>query len=203
MKRLIFTLLAFVMLAIAPTANAQIKRDAIAKSVVDGTYDSLLKKYVAGQELTTSQMNVVYYGSSMQRGFNPLATYPEVMSAAAKHDAVETLRLAKAALAKDPTNLALLFKAYASAASVAPAEAAVYQTQLLGVCDAIFHSGTGVTDTQPFLVVRPSDISEFLVKYIQPTQILGQTSIGQLEAYKVKMDGIADDFIFYFGQFAK
>ena len=113
--------------------------------------------------------------------------------------------LAAAALESDPTNLTLLFKAYASAAaSTDPAvntKASVYQSRLLQICDLILASGLGVTDSSPYIVVRPADMDEFLVKYIQPAQIVGKSKIGKLEAAKVVIDGVPDEVILYFNQF--
>ena len=51
------------------------------------------------------------------------------------------------------------------------------------------------------MLIRPSDTDEFLVKYMQPAGILGRARIGQTEAIKVRLDGVADDVILYFSIF--
>ncbi len=63
------------------------------------------------------------------------------------------------------------------------------------------NSGSGVADASPYQVIRRSDINEFLVKYMQPKNVVGQSQIGQLTAIKASFDGIPDDVILYFGIF--
>lgn len=168
-------------------------------------YTELLKEFEAGNMLTDAALATVYYGAALQPGFDADRDYAAVMAAYNSGDMKRAFTLAKEALGSDPTNLSLLFKAYAAAtASADPdvkSQAVIYQNRLLGICDVIMNSGTGVTETSPYQVIRRSDINEFLVKYMQPTEILGQAQLSGLTAIKAKFDGIADDVILYFGIF--
>lgn len=205
MKRLILTAIASLFIAATPLAAsaATPTRADIQSRAAD--YQQLLKRFNDGQQLTTDEYTTVYYGSALQRGFNPAQTYDKMLRAFESRDYASALRLCEDGLKSDPTNLALLFKAFASAmASSDPTtktKAISFQTRLLGICDAIFNSGSGVTDMSPYIVIRPSDADEFLVKYIQPVKIIGRAKVGNLDAAKVNLEGIADEVILYFKQF--
>lgn len=209
MKRIILAAVAALAIAATPTpapaqANGPQRPDRESIAAADN-YKELLKDFEAGKNLSAADMATVYYGAALQPGFNADRDYAAVMAAYNSGDMKRAFTLAKEALASDPTNLSLLFKAYASAtASSDPdvkSQAEIYQNRLLGICDAIMNSGTGVTETSPCLVIRRSDINDFLVKYMQPSQILGQAQISNLTAIKVRFDSIADDVILYFGIF--
>lgn len=207
MKRIILAAAAALAIAATPAraqANGPQHPDRETIAAADN-YNDLLKDFEAGNKLTDAALATVYYGAALQPGFNADRDYAAVMAAYSSGDMKRAFTLAKEALASDPTNLSLLFKAYAAAtASSDPdikSQAAIYQTRLLGICDAIMNSGTGVTETSPYLVIRRSDINDYLVKYMQPSQILGQAQISGLTAIKAIFDGINDDVILYFGIF--
>lgn len=207
MKKFILAALAAMSLMLsAPAATAApVSKEALKTQIKSGRYAGLLERYKAGESLTADEAATVYYGSALQPGFNPAVEYTAMLAAYNQGDMARAYRLCEEALAGDPTNLTLLFKAFSSAsASVDPAikaKAPVYQTRLLAICDAIFNSGTGVADNSPYMLIRPSDTDEFLVKYMQPAGILGRARIGQTEAIKVRLDGVADDVILYFSIF--
>lgn len=193
-----------------PAAHAEgikpnVDRNTIESASRESGYASLLTRFKSGETLPIQDMATVYYGSALAPGFNPDKRYDDVMTSYDSGNIAKAHELAAAALESDPTNLTLLFKAYASAAaSTDPAvntKASVYQSRLLQICDLILASGLGVTDSSPYIVVRPADMDEFLVKYIQPAQIVGKSKIGKLEAAKVVIDGVPDEVILYFNQF--
>ncbi len=187
------------------TSAATPTHESVSQQVKSGQYATLLERFKAGQSLTADEAAIVYYGSALQPGFNPDKKYDKMLAAFNSGQTDNAFRLCEEGLKTDPTNLALLFKAYAAAmaskdASI-KAKAPKMQARLLSICDAIFSSGNGVSENAPYLVVRPSDTEEFLVKYLQPASIDGRATIGELTAAKVKLDGIADEIIFYFSTF--
>lgn len=202
---LVASLLMLSGIATAKTPAMQIKRDEVAGQCSGGRYTSLLERFNAGEKLQPADAATVYYGSTFQDGFDAGRQYPGVIAAFSGKNYPEALRLCEDALATDPTNLTLLFKAYAAASGVGTAEAVAkatkFQTRLLSICDAIMESGTGVSDASPMVVIRPGDIDEFVVKYMQPVSVAGHAKLGNLDAVKVKFDRIPDDVILYFAQF--
>lgn len=207
MKRMILAAAAALAIAAMPARTLANEPQRPDRETIAATenYNELLKDFEAGNKLTDVALATVYYGAALQPGFNADRDYAAVMAAYSSGDMKRAFTLAKEALASDPTNLSLLFKAYAAAtASSDPAvknQAQIYQNRLLGICDAIMNSGMGVTETSPYMVIRRSDINDFLVKYMQPSQIVGQAQISNLTAIKARFDGIADDVILYFGLF--
>lgn len=206
MLRKIFALLLIAATA-APFAAAAGKytpdRTQIAASMRDhAAYKALADRFASGQKLTASEMGEVYYGAVCQPGFNASVTYPDIARTYAAGDYATTLSQVWTALAKDPANLYLLFTGYGAARSLKNDEAAsLLQNRLLQVCDLIFSTGTGVTSDSPYLVVHPSDIDEFVVKYIQPVKVLGRATLEGCQAVRVNLDNNADDVILYFKTF--
>lgn len=200
-------LLKYIACAVCAIAATTIHGADLRQTVAEGagSYSTLLSRFNAGETLTPGEITVVYYGSASQPGFNASATYPAVMNAYNAGDYAKAYSLATKALDTDPTNLALLFKAYACAASMtdptANAQASKLQNRLLQICDIIFASGQGVTDSSPYMVTRPSDMDEFLSKYIQPTAIRSRATVGGLQAVKATIEGVPDEVILYFSQF--
>lgn len=209
MKKLFFSavmaLTAIFTLSPQALAQKKIDRDSIRAAATPQIYASLLKRFEAGEELSTPDATILYFASALQPGFNPAKKYTEINETYSAGATDNAFRLCRQALAADPTNLTLLFKAYASAAvSKDPeikAEAPAMQARLLAICDAIFDSGQGVTDASPYIIIRPSDLDEFLIKYIQPEKTIGRAKINNLDAIKVNLNGIADDVILYFAPF--
>lgn len=209
MKKLFSAATAAFLIIAAPTTQATesqtIDRDAIETTAKSDDYASLLRHFTDGEQLTPDEIATVYYGSVFQPGFNADMQYPSLTAAYAAGEMTKALRLCEEALAKDPTNLSLLFKAYAAARSSTDAtvntKATIFQNRIIGICDAIFASGSGVTETSPYTVIRPSDIDDFLIKYIQPTAVKGRARISDLDAVKVTLDGLTDDVILYFATF--
>lgn len=207
MKKLILAALTAMAIVAAPATTAQKKADraTVASELSQSDYATLLKKYRSPEPLDADQYRIIYYGAALQPGFDADKQYTDVNSAYASGDMATTLKLCEKALASDPTNLALLFKAYVAASTSADestkAKAPEFQNRILGLCDAIFSSGNGVTEESPYVVTRKSDIDEFLVKYMQPEAVTGRAQIGNLEAAKVRFNGIADDVILYFSIF--
>lgn len=199
---------AFAIMAVAFAAAAQSttpQRDALA-ALSAKDYASLLSRFTAGQELSHADISAVYFGAPLhQKGFNAARQYPAIKNAYDSGDMKQTHTLAADALKSDPTNLYLLFKAFASASASTDADvkrlAPKYQQMLLGVCDAIFNSGRSFVDSSPLLFTHPSDVDEFITKYLQPTTILGRSTLGDLEAVKMNLDGVPDAVIIYFQQF--
>lgn len=205
MRKFIASVIVLLSMAIPSVASSAIKidRNAITASVADkGAYKALTDRFASGQKLDTPEMAALYYGAALQPGFKAAQTYPEIQKAYAAGDYAATLSLVQKALEKDPVNLSLLFTGYGAAVSLKNQEAAqLMQNRLLQVCDLIFASGAGVSQDSPYLVVRPSDMDEFLTKYIQPTQVKSRARIANLDAVMVAIDGVPDDVIMYFQQF--
>jgi len=200
---LLFSLILTVPAIMAQTAKYTPDRKAIASAVADkGAYKALSDRFASGQTLTTDEMAALYYGTSLQPGFSASQTYPDIARTYAAGDYSTTLSQIWTALAKDPANLYLLFTGYGTAVSLGNEEAkSLLQKRLLQVCDLIFLTGAGVTQESPYLVIRPSDIDEFVIKYMQPTSVNGRAKISNLEAVRVTMEGVGDDLILYFRTF--
>lgn len=192
LRKILITATAAIMACM--TANAEITPD------MNG-YSEKLDRFKTGETLGPDEMVTVYYGATRQPGFDAMAQYPAVEQAYRTGNISGAYALAKEKLQSDPTNLNLLFKAYASAVATGEKDSTALQQRLLQVCDAIFASGKGVTEESPYVVTRASDIDEFLIKYLQPQSVNGRSRLGKLDAVKVKFDGIADDVIIYFSIF--
>mgnify|MGYP001105843609 CR=1 FL=1 len=159
---------------------------------------NLSERFTAGETLQADEAANVYYGAVRRPGFNATADYPDVAKAYSSGDMAGAYRMSKEALAKDPTNLSLLFKAYAAATATNAADARAFQQRILQICDAIFASGKGVSEQSPYIVTRQGDIDEFLMKYIQPSSVTGRAKLGNLDAVKVTLEGVPDEVILYF-----
>lgn len=206
MKRTLITLLLALTITaatVAQTAKQPVDRTAVTAAVGDhAAYKALADRFAAGHTLSPDEMAAIYYGTALQPGFKADQTYPDIARTYAAGDYATTLSLIWSALAKDPANLYLLFTGYGCAVSLDNREAAnLLQTRLLQVCDRIFASGSGVSQDSPYVVLRPTDIDEFLVKYIQPAHIGGRAKLGGLDAVRVTIDGVPDEVIMYFRQF--
>lgn len=205
MKKLILSVLVAIFAAL-PSMAAQtvtINRETVKAAASDkAAYKALASRFALGQQLPQTDMITLYYGSVFQPGFKASQTYPDVLNAYQARDFTRALALAQKGLEADPTNLVLLFNGYGAAAALKNAEAAaLMQNRLLQVCDLIFASGSGVEQDSPYMVVRPSDINEFLVKYIQPKEVKSRATISGLDAAMVALDGVDQDVIMYFNQF--
>lgn len=180
-------------------------RTTFASQTTPTAYATLLQRFKAGEPLTEAEYTTVYYGSALQPGFKADSKYADIADIYASGDMSRTLRRCEEALATDPTNLSLLFKAFAASTlstdEASKAKAESYRSRINGICDAIFASGTGVTESNPYIVIRPSDIEEFIIKYLQPTSVTGRARIGAQDAVKVTFEGVPDEVILYFGQF--
>lgn len=166
-------------------------------------YKKLTERFVAGDStLTLEELATVYYGSAYSPLFVSGDTYAAVDNAYSSGDYAKALTLIDSALALDPANLGLLFKGFGSAYSLSDtARAENYRRRLTGVCDVIFNSGMGVTDVSPYVIVRPSDRDEFIVKYLQPVSVTGSATMGGTDAVKMKLDGVDEEVILYFKPF--
>ncbi|MDE5801144.1 MAG: DUF4919 domain-containing protein [Paramuribaculum sp.] len=168
-------------------------------------YTTMLPRFEAGTELPAANAAAVYFGAAKQKGFNPDTQHTAMLQAYESGNMLQAHQLAMKGLKSDPTNLTLLFKAYASAVAGNDADAKKESPKLLArihnVCDAIFNSGMGVSEMSPYMVTHPSDIEEFILKYIRPTAIQGKSKLGELDVYKVTIDGIAEPVYLYFAQY--
>lgn len=207
MKRFILPLLLSAILVIPAMGSDKgavpTDRASVSAAVADhGKYKALADRFASGHSLDPSEIAYIYYGTALQPGFSAATQYPDIAKTYAAGDYSTALSLIWKALAKDPANLYLLFTGYGCARSLENKEAAdLLQGRLMQVCDMIFKSGTGVTQESPYIILRPSDIDEFVVKYIQPTAILGRAKIGDLDAVRVSIEGVPNDAILYFKQF--
>lgn len=168
-------------------------------------YTTLLPKFENGDILTCADAAGIYYGAAKQKGFNPSVSHTSMLQAYETGNMLQAHQLAIKGLKSDPTNLTLLFKAYASAIAGNDTDAKAMAPKLLSrisnVCEAIFNSGLGVSETSPYLYTHPSDVEEFLLKFIQPSSIEGKAKLGDLDVYKVILNGIEEPVYLYFGQY--
>lgn len=188
MKKLFFLLISVFTLVVA---SAEVKVDA-------DSYCEALARFTSQTEVSAADAATVYYGSSLQPDFNHKADYVNVINLYSQGDMAAAYDAAVAALATDPANLQLLFKAYACAAVMGKPEAEALRNRATAVCDAIFASGRGVIQERPFLYTHTADINEFLIKYIGAEKILASSGLGNLYAVKVSLAELPDDVIFYF-----
>lgn len=187
------------------TASAQSQITQAQIENLTGNYTTLLPKFKNGESLLPTEAMAVYYGAARQPGFTPDAQHTSMMQAYETGNMLQAHNLAMKGLQSDPTNLTLLFKAYASAVAGNDTDAKTLAPKLLtrinNICDAIFNSGLGVSEASPYLYTHQSDIEEFLLKYIRPSSVIGKSKLGDLDVYKVTLEGIADPVYLYFGQY--
>ncbi len=193
MKKLFLVLISVLALAVA---RAEVKVDM-------DSYREALERFTTQSVVSPADAATVYYGSSLQPDFNPKADYVNVMTLYGQGDMTGTYEAAVAALATDPANLQLLFKAYACAAVLNKPEAEALRSRATAVCDAIFASGRGVISERPFLFTHVTDVNEFLIKYIGAKKILATSGLGDIYAVKVSLEELPDDVIFYFLPYSK
>jgi len=205
MKRILTLLLLSATILMPAMAQDKIAADraTITKTASDfGVYKALADRFAAGHKLQPQDVAAIYYGSALQPGFDAAIQYPDIARTYAAGDYATALSLIWKALTKDPANPYLLFTGYGCARSLENKEAAsLLQGRVMQVCDMIFKTGTGVTQDSPFIILRPTDVDEFIIKYIQPQSILGRAKIDGLEAVRVNIEGVPNDVIFYFRQF--
>ncbi len=164
-------------------------------------YQNRLQRFRSGAVMTEPEVATVYYGTALQPGFNSVTEHTALEQAYSTGDMQRALTLSRQILEKDPTDLSALFKAYAAATATKDPGAPALHTQLLQICDAIFHSGKGVTDSSPYVITHRADLDQFLQKYLQPVSINGRARVGSLDAVKVTLEGIPEEIILYFSTF--
>ena len=197
-KKLIVASLALVIGCGAAMAADRIKvdRKAIESTVVKSPEkrNALVAKYEKGEPLTPAEMAVVYYGQAYVPGHKPAASYPDVDAAYARKDYPATLVLVDA----------VLFRGYVAAANSSEprikARADNFQKRIDAICSLIFSSGSGVTGGDPFVVLTSEDAMAFVRNYLQPTEILGQAQIDNMDAIKVTWPDQPEPVIFYFAR---
>lgn len=165
---------------------------------------SLVTRFQNGDTtLTGSEIAKVYYGSVFDPGFIPGGRdYSTINSLRSARRYREMLPMCIEALKSDPSSLTLLFRTFAGAFNNPDGrdQALVDKTriQVNQVCDAIFASGTGVTEDSPFEVVAHDDIEQFLINYLQVDSITGTAEMGKLTVAKVKLPGKEEQVYLYF-----
>ena len=150
---------------------------------------ALVERFVAGDTtLTPDQIDIVYYGAVFAPGYAALPrSYDTINALRAERRFDEMMPLCRKALADDPTNLTLLFRAFAGA----------YNTGDTAMKDNASER-KGVDTSDPFEVVIDSDIEQFLINYLQVEQILDSAMLGPLTVVKVKLPGRDDPAYLYF-----
>ncbi len=207
-KKLIVASLALVIGCGAAMATDRIKvdRKAIESTVAKSPEkrNALVAKYEKGEALTPAEMAVVYYGQAYVPGHKPAASYPDVDAAYARKDYPATLVLVDAVLKENPVALNQLFRGYVAAANSSEprikARADNFQKRIDAICSLIFSSGSGVTGGDPFVVLTSEDAMAFVRNYLQPTEILGQAQIDNMDAIKVTWPDQPEPVIFYFAR---
>lgn len=162
---------------------------------------ALVERFVAGDTtLTPDQIDIVYYGAVFAPGYAALPrSYDTINALRAERRFDEMMPLCRKALADDPTNLTLLFRAFAGAYNTGDTAMKDNASERVNqLCDAIFRSGKGVDTSDPFEVVIDSDIEQFLINYLQVEQILDSAMLGPLTVAKVKLPGRDEPAYLYF-----
>ena len=207
-KKLIVASLALVIGCGAAMAADRIKvdRKAIESTVVKSPEkrNALVAKYEKGEPLTPAEMAVVYYGQAYVPGHKPAASYPDVDAAYARKDYPATLVLVDAVLKENPVALNQLFRGYVAAANSSEprikARADNLQKRIDAICSLLFSSGSDVTGGAPFVVLTSEDAMAFVRNYLQPTEILGQAQVDNMDAIKVTWPDQPEPVIFYFAR---
>ena len=137
-------------------------------------------------------------------GHKPAASYPDVDAAYARKDYPATLVLVDAVLKENPVALNQLFRGYVAAANSSEprikARADNFQKRIDAIWSLIFSSGSGVTGGDPFVVLTSEDAMAFVRNYLQPTEILGQAQVDNMDAIKVTCPDQPEPVIFYFAR---
>lgn len=165
-------------------------------------YSNLVERFATGDTtLTPDEVATVYYGSATLSD-QPSRDYTAINSLRTSRRFGEMMPLCTEALKSDPVSLTLLFRLFAAAYN-APSgrdEATVASagTRINQICDAIFASGTGVTESDPFHVVSESDIEQFLLNYVRVDSITGMAQQGPLTVAQVQLPGREETAYLYF-----
>lgn len=157
-------------------------------------YAALLQRFNQGDTtLTLDEVAKVYFAAPKQSAYQAQTDMSRINSLRAERRYGELLPLALRGLEKDPVNLTLLFRAYASAVNAPEHKfdniAKSTQIRLNQICDMIFASGDGVNEQTPFEVLTTPDIEQFLSNYVQVERIDGLSKMGPLTVALVKLPG--------------
>lgn len=163
-------------------------------------YQSLLRRFESGdQSLTPEQVAFVYYGAPAGGAAPSKADLGKINDLRSQRRYAEMLPLCQEALKTHPVELTLLFRAFAAGANTGnPAVQSNAQVRVNQLCDAIFASGKGVTEVEPFIVVSEADVEQFLNNYIQVDRILGIARQGKLIVSQVELPGRQEPAYLYF-----
>lgn len=164
------------------------------------SYASLLDRFNTGDStLTADEVAMVYFGAPAAGKTVPEADYSRINALRSERRYSEMMPLCAEALKSDPVSLTLLFRTFAGAYNNNDAATqASASTRVNQLCDAIFASGTGVTETDPFRVVAKADIEQFLNNYLRVDRILGMSAMGALTVAQVQLPGREEPAYLYF-----
>lgn len=165
--------------------------------------DALVSRFNAGDStLTSDDIAIVYYGACLTPGFAAAPhDYAEINRLRAAGDYAAMMPLCAEALKTDPASLTLLFRSFAGAFNAAERDAALIEslkTRINQVCDAIFASGSGVTETDPYKVAAEPDIDLFINNYLGIPEITDRGTLGHLQVRKVKMENREEPVYLFF-----
>ena len=165
-------------------------------------YTTLVDNYARGQELAAGDMARLYYGSPFTSHYRHPGNYTSIDQALRGGDYFHALNLAELGLENDPAAMALLSRAYKAACHCdtehVRRERVALQQRIVQLGDVVFASGKGVVPTSPYVVASVDDIADFITEYLRPTNVAGTSSLGELTAVKVEMEGVPGEVIFYF-----
>ncbi|MBD5185932.1 MAG: DUF4919 domain-containing protein [Bacteroidales bacterium] len=199
MQRILFALFTLALSLTASAARPDLSGIAANVKANPAAYTALLNRFNAPDStLTAEEVATVYYGAPAA-GMAPAADYSEINNLRLQRRFADMLALSTEALKADPVSLTLLFRTFAGAYNsndAATVESA--RVRINQLCDAIFASGSGVTEAEPFCVVSEADVEPFLVNYLYVDHIIGMAHQGPLVVAQVQLPGREEPAYLYF-----
>lgn len=165
-------------------------------------YRLLLNRFVLGDTtMTLNELAVVYYGAPHFRDFVIGKYEKETDNAYRDGDYNMAYLFADAALKENPASLDLLIKAIVSATNINDVQAnkklESLRNRFYMISWLLVSSGTGVSPDKPYLIALEQDKLRFLYNVLEVIEVEGETSVGECDAFKVKMKDVDNTIILF------
>lgn len=190
-------------LAAKPAVSVDLNSIGVSVSMHPEQLRALTERFEQGDTtLTMQEVATVYYGYSFTPNYQPDERYPEIAQAYEDKDYAKTASMVKEAMKVNPVSLDLIVFGALSSPKLhtdeGRADALLFRRKLDMLVDMIFATGTGISPESPFYVICDSDIERLLRNIIGVGDILGESGIGNLDAYKFTFAGSPRENILYF-----
>lgn len=203
MKKIILSLLLLLSLTAFSASAVDYGKIQVDVTMHPAQYRELLDRFIsADTTLTSDELATVYYGFPFTSQYEPRDSFPEVRAAFAKKDYQEVARLVEPALQLNPMSLELMLmglKAYEEGVGVTPGvkalNLAIRSDQII---TTILESGRGTVSLSPFYVICDGDRLSILNNVLGIGTVIGEDTVGDLDAIKFTFPGKSRQHILYF-----